>query len=230
MANEVPATRTPVSEFEAQRDITLALTESLNQIPPELLCNWFMALAWVETAHGQQVIQNNLGNVTAGASWSGNYWRPPWYPEPPPEKYKDLHARMLAGKAPSAFRAYPTALDGWKDFAREFLRRKPLVQAAMANDAEAFVRALVSTGYSSDYNANHVATFRSLVDGFRAQGFFAPFAGYPLPGYGQSASPSPAQQPTTPRSSGGVWLLAALFVAAGGTLFLLKGKKPWRVN
>lgn len=222
MGKEVPATRTPISENDAQRDVTIVLTESLARVPPEPLCTWFMALAWVETAHGQSVVQNNLGNVTAGASWSGDYWRPPWYPEPPPEKYKELHARMLAGQAPRAFRAYPTSLDGWKDFAREFLRRKSLVQAAMADDATAFVRALVDTGYSSDYKPEHVATFATLVQGFRAQGYFAPFIGYSLGTSSDVAKLKPAG------ASSAVWLLAALFLAAGGAYFIRRSR--WLVR
>src|SRR5512139_950637 len=129
MGTEVPATATPVSEYEASVYLVVGLTQALQDAPSEQVAVYSMALAWIETARGRSLIQNNPGNITTTAGAAGSYWRPPWYPEVHAAKYNGLHAAMLAGTAPSAFRAYPDPQSGWNDFAREIVRRKSLLSA-----------------------------------------------------------------------------------------------------
>lgn len=149
----MPATRTPVTA-ERARDALLSVLPGLSRQAATLL----LALVWVETGRGN-VINNNPGNFSAGASWSGEAWRPPWYLD----TSHPQHARMLAGQAPSAFRSYPTLAAGFEDFAVGLVRTFPTVLAAAATgDPAAFVRALHDSGYSRDYTAAHIGTFSAL--------------------------------------------------------------------
>lgn len=153
--------------LEAARTNALALTR-----PGALL---LLALVWVETGRGKSTRRSNVGNLMARgfrngseySVWDGDYWRPEWFAD---ESHR-LHAKMLAGGAPSAFRSYSTLVDGMHDFV-SLLKRKPsLVSAANRGDVREFVEVLAST-YSPDYNASHENTFLLLSDEFRSDGFF----------------------------------------------------------
>lgn len=149
----VPTVRTPITAKEA-RDFLLSVMPGLDRESAALL----LALVWVETGRGG-VLNNNPGNFSAGASWSGDAWRPPWFLD----SAHPTHARMLAGEAPSAFRSYSTMGAGFADFARGLLKTFPTVVAAAATgDPASFVRALHDSGYSRDYAAKHIGTFASL--------------------------------------------------------------------
>jgi hypothetical protein len=113
----------------------------------------------VETGRGQKAQNFNLGNISASEKYQGAAWRPPWFDAPGP-----LHDAMLAGKAPRAFRAYSSFLEGAKDFAELLLRPEfgNVMRAAEGEDMGAFIEAL-STRYSPDYKASkHLATFEQL--------------------------------------------------------------------
>jgi hypothetical protein len=74
---------------------------------------------------------------------------------------------MLAGQAPSAFRAYDSLPEGFADFTRVLKQNFPTVLAAAATgDAAAFVNALHNSRYSTDYNASHIPTFRDIAAQF----------------------------------------------------------------
>ena len=220
MGNEVPATATPVSEYEASVLLVVALTQALQDAPSEQVAVYSMALAWIETARGRAIIQNNPGNVTTSDSGPNDYWRPPWYPEQHDPKYDALHAKMLAGQAPRAFRAYPDKQTGWNSFAYEVVRRKPLLSAMAADDPLAVVRALRSTGYSSDYTDQTANSFRSLVAEFRSRNLFGGLRKVFEVEIPQPAQPVAQQQK---KGSGGLLaLLLGVVAAAGGAWVYLK--------
>jgi hypothetical protein len=128
-----------------------------------------LALIWVETARGTGCFNWNVGNITASDAWAGGAWRPPWFAPSTDPHLAELHARMLAGQAPSAFRAYDSLPEGFADFARVLQHTFPTVlAAARTGDAAAFVSALHDSGYSRDYTARHIATFRDLSAHFAA--------------------------------------------------------------
>lgn len=175
---------TPLTEDEAVKILSDELWASLGADVNENYALYLLALAWVETGRGKSIVGNNPGNLMAkgynaqtGAEysvWNGAFWRPDWY-------YVNTtntatRARMLKGEAPSAFRSYPTARDGWRDYLKLLTAPKnaPIVRGATTDDPEAFVSALHET-YSADYNEKHIKTFRDLVDGFRLKGYFREF-------------------------------------------------------
>jgi hypothetical protein len=133
------------------------------------LCTYLLALSAVETAHWQSMIGWNVGNVSCKASDAYDYWRPPWYPDDHEPQYSALHAQMVAGKAPRAFRAYASLASGVDAFVYEVMRRKELVIAMQSGDATKVVHALNATNYSKDYQSSHVPTFEKLRVEFELQ-------------------------------------------------------------
>lgn len=158
----VPRVSTPVTAPQA-RDALLSAMPGLDRLSAALL----LALVWVETGGGG-LIGWNAGNISAGPSYPGEVWRPPWFePVQTDPKLAALHQRMLDGTAPQAFRSYRSAPEGFADFAGVLARQFPTVlAAAKTGDARTFVAALHDSGYSKDYTAGHVPTFVSLADKF----------------------------------------------------------------
>jgi hypothetical protein len=159
----VPRTRTPVA-LQAIPDLIGAAFRQLGApLSPVQRVN-LAALVALETDRGRAVQNGNLGNITARADHPGMVWRPPWFELTPTSSPRDvsLHSSMLAGRAPSAFRAYASVQDGALDFARFLLspRYAHLLAAADSTDVDAF-RVALTRAYSSDYS-NPAAT-RSLA-------------------------------------------------------------------
>jgi hypothetical protein len=212
---QVPATNTPVSEYDASVYLVVGLTKALSSAPSEQLATYSMSLAWVETARGKSIVQHNPGNLSAGANWSGDYWRPPWFDSTDP-KYAKLHQQMLDGTTPSAFRAYATPQAGWDAFAREVVRRKSLVAAMASDDTLGIVRALRETGYAPEYSDASAASFRSLAAEFRSRKLFSGLA---------TATATVKAKPGS-----GVGAVAALFVllaavGAGAAMLLRRTRR-----
>jgi hypothetical protein len=120
-------------------------------------------LVAVETDRGKSIQNGNLGNISAGESYSGRVWRPPWFEvnESSAPSMLALNKKMLDGKAPSAFRAYESIQVGAVDFARLLLSPPyaALMRAADGSDVDAFRRELARR-YSSDYD--NAAVTRTL--------------------------------------------------------------------
>jgi hypothetical protein len=177
--NIVPAVRTPLSAEQA-RDALIVALPGVDRVTAALL----LALVWVETARGN-LTNNNAGNISAGSSWPGDAWRPPWFEinalTAQRPDWVALHIKMTEGKAPSAFRSYPTAAAGFADFARVLRSQfQSVLAAAATGDPARFVSALHDSGYSRDYNATHIKTFSSLQD------FWVPFVQHLPAGAGGS--------------------------------------------
>jgi len=155
------ATPVDVDTMRAALDVAAPLWTPLQKL-------WALCLIWVETGRGRSLIQYNVGNLASGGFsggvdvpwWSGSYWRPAWYDN----SGSPLHAKMLAGQAPSAFRAYDDLTAGVRAFVELLSKPKysPVLAAAAADSPEQFVTQLNACGYSKDYTSAHVPTFRSL--------------------------------------------------------------------
>jgi hypothetical protein len=216
------AIATPQTDVQAGTELTNALVSKLHQVPPEQLGVYLMALIWLETDRGLAIIRNNVGNLMAKylpanggqevSVFAGEFWRPDWWFD----ESHPTHAAMMAGKEPSAFRAYPTAQDGYLDYVALLLSAKnaPVIAAAMADDPVAFVRALKKT-YSAGYTDNVADSIRSLVAAFRSKGFFAPFKGVQMPGTSQAMASLNA-----PSSGAGGTLAALAILAVVGGIFI----------
>jgi hypothetical protein len=168
--NVVPRRNTSLSPSTIVDAVRDAWSELAGSAPSSDVLRALSALVLIETKRGTSVQNYNLGNLSAGSSYGGNVWRPPWFDfdggTNTTERNLHLHEEMLAGRAPSAFRAYSSPEEGAKDFVR-LLRGtsyQNVLQAAESGSADAFRRAL-SERYSKDY-ANQAATasFEQLFD------------------------------------------------------------------
>jgi hypothetical protein len=162
--SEVPATRTPITRPEA----ATALLHAWPDIDRETAA-MLLALVWMETGQGHNAVQHSPGNISAGEEYP-SLWRPPWYAEPTAEtspKLVRLHELMLAGRAPKAFRAYPSWEAGFANF-RVFLLQnyEPLLAAAATGDVSRF-RAELARKYSGDYTPAHDKGLTQHRDAFR---------------------------------------------------------------
>ena len=175
----------------------------LGEQKPEEVALRLLSLVWIETGNGRAMVQHNWGNLAG--EYRGSYWRPPWYKltSSSSARMKALHQRMLAGKAPSKFKAYPDRGTGLDDFLALIYRPqfRPMLEAARAGNTRAFADAVHSTGYCPDDACRGERTIARYEDLRRTFG--------PALGLG-SGSPLMA--------SGGGWIVLALLWA------LSKGK------
>lgn len=164
---EVPRKNTPIT---AQQAVTALLSNWTGEPLTQQQATLLLSLAWIETAQGKAVQNFSPGNVSASEKWPGKAWRPPWYPEQGPDatpRNISLHAAMLKGQAPSAFRAFDTIDQGFKDWIGTLHSSFPeVIEAAKTGDADAF-RVALSKKYSGDYkNTKATATFQSFQKTF----------------------------------------------------------------
>lgn len=163
---------TPLTPGAAAVAVRSAYFEFFDEEPSRRLLELLLALVWVETGRGKSCQNFNVGNITAGSAFTGEAWRPPWFDLDDGGKKTErdvfLHGEMLAGRAPSAFRAYPTLEAGCADFIRILNRSFPnVLEAAEEGDPDEFREAL-SEKYSKDYENRRVTeTFRQLQAEFR---------------------------------------------------------------
>jgi hypothetical protein len=154
---------------EVQRQSTPTTPEQLKQIllsiddtfSPEAADLFVKHIQFENGANFKSILNNNIGNLTANPNrWQGNYWRPPWY-NPGPNASKrdlDLNAKMKAGKAPVAFRAYNSLEDGVKAYVDMVKKTFPSVDKALRSaNALAMAEALKTSGYCPDCDPKTLA-------------------------------------------------------------------------
>jgi len=177
----VPLTPTVQSPEEQARTLVRGYQEEVGELPTVPLAELMLAQHWLETARGKKCFGWNWGNLSAGASWTGSVWRPNWFQvdSTSSAREKRLHQLMLEHKVPSAFRAYPDAVTGVRDYVALLHRDRfqPILDAGKAGDVEAFARAVNETGYCPDCAIGPTTkTLASLRDEIRAQGLFTDWA------------------------------------------------------
>ncbi len=160
----VPTVKTIVTKQQA----LAALMDAWGQGLTRELARGLLSLVWIESGAGK--LNNfNAGNISAGPSYAGKVWIPPWVAEPGPDtsaRNIDLHAKMLKGQAPSAFRAYDSLSQGFSDFVAQLRHTFPEVIAATTGTPDGFRQAL-SLKYSHDYkNPAATNTFTQLWHDF----------------------------------------------------------------
>lgn len=193
----------------------LAVKAIINQVLPQIgvvtqeAGRLILAQIWLETARGKSMFNNNWGNITAGASWTGGFWRPPWFnkadvdvlPEGEQKtRLLKLHQMMLEGKAPQKFRAYDSLNEGLKDYITRLNREfKALVEAAKTGSPDKFADAIRSSGYNRDADPTTAASLRSLMNEFERKGYFSalPKTQAPVVASSSGASSLPSPEPSS---------------------------------
>lgn len=211
--SEVPRLSTPHTDAELVPGLIAGLAKRIGSTPVRQLAEMLLAQIRFEG----NINNNNVGNLSAPESWSGNYWRPPWFDQakidaitdPALKKQRqEQHEDMLAGKAPRAFRAFNTIEEGLGSYLDLLFKPlyHPLLAAAATGDPVAFATE-VHKHYTPDasFNVTAVArTLASLVKGFQAKGLFDMLPKVPPAG--------PAPEP--PHSSPSHWELGPYDVRA----------------
>jgi hypothetical protein len=170
--SEVSTVRTPLDAKTTASVLERTLLK-FGEVPSREECCLLLAHIWLETGRGLSCNNWNVGNL---AGSSGDYWRPPWFTVDANSSAKmvKLHADMLAGRQPSAFRAYSDLNAGMADYVRLILtsRYAPFLNAARQNDATAMARAITTTGYTVDAPPNLDQSLASLEADFLSRGLF----------------------------------------------------------
>lgn len=221
--NIVPRENTPLSATEARGFLVPAYVDTFGRAPEPQELPLLLALVWIETGRGKSVQNNNPGNLSASEHYDGDAWRPPWFEltDASSPRDRELHDQMLKGEAPSAFRAYASAIEGFRDFTDHLKSSFPeVVTAAKTGDAEQ-LRLALSKKYSKDYqNPKSTVTLAALQKEFGGAPKALPPSAPPVPAH----SSSPAPLPTLSLGSEGdaVDLLRALVLRLepGATLAL----------
>lgn len=175
--------------------------------PPRELAELLFAQVILETDWSRAMWRFNWGNITAGSSWKGDILRPPWFEEPGPDaskRIRDLHAAMLSGQAPKAFRVYPSHEAGAADYIR-ILHTKfaPMLVAAATGDPKEFGAAVRTTGYCPDCGESFERSLQTVQTQIRNAGWFAGLS-------------SDLNEPDRPRSGFGGAVPAVALIALTG--------------
>ena len=153
----VPAKLEPRAVARALFDLLLA---AAGAAPSRSLVEIQLAQIWFE-GDGRSV-SNSVGNLMAAgfvhgaevATWAGGAWRPPWFEPGGAGILAERRAQMLAGKVPSAFRAYGSLAESLRDYMALFVHRYPaLLNAAAADDVPLYASLYHSSGYCPDCSA-----------------------------------------------------------------------------
>lgn len=167
--NIVQRVPTPVTDTEALRIMSQDWPTVFSEAPVPDALALVLALVWIETARGTRCFNNNLLNISAGDQWPNDAWRPPWFDFDAgtnvTERNIKLHELMLQGKAPKAFRSYPSLDAGALDGLRTLKGHYPSVVAAAKTGSADKFRVALSQLFSADYSNVHatdtLATFQN---------------------------------------------------------------------
>lgn len=131
---------------------------------------------WFESGNGLSIFNNNPGNLMAGHivngqevfNWSGDYRRPKWYAD----TSHPIHALMMAGREPSAFRAYPTLEDGLSAYF-SLVERMPAMKAAFRSGSpEELAAAVRSSRYCPACPSSLGKTLRGIMSSLASKGHY----------------------------------------------------------
>ncbi len=179
---EFPYLSTPISE-PALAAALIGAWPTLTRPQAELL----LAMLFLENRKGAAVIQHNYGNLSTHAGPDVNYWRPPWFDAAkiatmPADKqaiYYPIHDKMLEGKEPSAFLAFPSHEAGLAAWVRRMQTKfSPISEAAKTGDANEFARQMAATSYCPGCG-NHGPSYAKHRDAIHAAGYYANLGGRP---------------------------------------------------
>lgn len=184
---QVSRTPTPLTREQTAARFLPAYRAVFGADPDRNRAALLLALAWLENANGQSFIRYNWGNLSTKPLDSVAYWRPPWWdiaeveamPDGPKKaRLLDVRARMLAGTAPEAFRAFDSHEQGLAAWLELLKRRPQILEAASSGDAVRFARAIYETRYCPDAECRDAGpSYARLRDDIARAGYFSNLRG-----------------------------------------------------
>jgi len=176
----VPRVRTSQTAVNMAHALAVAFASVLGRTLQRHEGELLLAQIWQETGAGVSINNNNPGNMTANDKWPGKAWRPPWFEAPTDAstpRNKMLHAEMLAGRAPRAFRAYDSLAEGAADHMRQLRHTFPaILAAASSGDAMQYAQAIYDSRYCRDEACkaeNNGPNIRRWQSQFQEKGTFS---------------------------------------------------------
>ncbi len=151
---------TPAMHAQA-RQLALEAFEDVVHVPPstnELRTLLAVSLHEATYGHGWRapgVGSNNMGAIQAGPSWTGETF-----------DYQDTSPTDSGGAVAydQKFRAYPSALEGWKDLVRElYVRRSSVRRAAQSANPLDVAAAMRATKYFEGQGATQSERIRNYA-------------------------------------------------------------------
>jgi len=161
---------TPADEETMRFALSEAARAFTGRDPSPNLLAFMLAQTAIETAHWRKIQNQNVGNITVLETADAFAWRPPWF-EPPFKNERDerLHALMLQGKAPKAFRAYGNLREGAADYVKRLHVKFPeIIVAAEKGDARKVAHAINKAYCPSCFGVAETRNLRELADRFGA--------------------------------------------------------------
>lgn len=171
---EVPRVNTPATPVQLASHLVHQHRAIIGKTPTRQRAELLLAQLLTETANGASQQNWNPGNISTHPSSGHDYWRPPWYPDDHDPKYDQLHAEMVAKRAPEAFRAYADQAAGMAAYVGLLKARYPdLLSAASSGDAGRFARTIQSSSYCPDCEPSGTAkTLATYVRRSRREKWF----------------------------------------------------------
>jgi flagellum-specific peptidoglycan hydrolase FlgJ len=145
---------------QAHQDAAQAFEDVVHVPPSTNELRILEAVALHETTFGKGwrspgATSNNMGALQADANWTGETF-----------DYSDTHPTDTGGAVAYAqkFRAYPSALEGWKDLVRElFIRRSSVRRAAQSGSPLDVASAMRATKYYEGQGATQADRIRNYA-------------------------------------------------------------------
>lgn len=168
MGNKVDKVKTEVTEPQMAQAMIEAWKSLFGNQPSKEQIAILMSQNALETGHRAKMWNYNVGNITTGPKWQGDYWEGlDWlYEYLPPDQTGIPQRQKKTIKL--QYRAYPTLLDGAKDYLRVISsgRYSKAWQSILHPDVEAYSKALKQSGYYTADEAPYTKGLQSLFKHF----------------------------------------------------------------
>lgn len=224
--NIIARVPTPVTAAQALDSTKRLWPAVFGEQPSNQALALVLALEWILTGQGQRTFNWDIGNVTAGAQWPNDAYRPPWFDYDGGTNVTDrnvqLHQSMLKGQAPAAYRSYTSLDQGTTDFLRTLRKNNgAIVVAAATGNADTFRKQLAALLLPDFSNPQTIDT----LEQFRDQ--FLPLLGEAVPKSDPGPSPALSIGAHKPGISKAAGVAVALGVAAAAVgLFVATVNPP----
>lgn len=174
MANKVERIKTEVSEPQMAQAMIEAWKSLFGAQPSKEQVAILMSQNALETGHRKQMWNYNVGNITTGKNWTGDYWEGlDWLYEYLPPDQTGFTARQKK-TIKLKYRAYPTLLEGATDYLKVISSGSysKAWQNILKPNVEEYSKALKQSGYYTADEAPYTKGLQTLFKHFSTSGAY----------------------------------------------------------